>query len=105
MRNEIIFLYDNVLINKLKQDSMKPLTEQQKDYLRQFLHHKLICNIMQDWSEAEQAMADTPERFKDESWHLAYDEMRQKMNTCTCGLSELLALQGEQPRLTDDDKR
>lgn len=58
--------------------------------LKKYLHHLPTCQIMQDWSEAEQAMADTPQRFRDESWDQAYEEMRTKMNTCTCGLHAIL---------------
>ena len=51
-----------------------------------YMKHLPFCNIMQDWSEAEQALADTPEQFKDEGWQVAYDEMRRKQRTCTCGM-------------------
>lgn len=59
--------------------------------IEKYLKHLQNCNIMQDWSEAEMALADTPESLKDESWHLAYNEMREKMKTCTCGLKEIVS--------------
>lgn len=52
--------------------------------------HKSTCNLSQNWFEAEQALADTPEKFRDESWQMAYEEMREKKNTCTCGVKKLL---------------
>ena len=61
-----------------------------REDITKYCRHLPTCNIMQDWSEAEQAMADTPERFRDEGWRQAYEEMRVKKNTCTCGLDELL---------------
>jgi len=59
--------------------------------LKKYLKHLPTCSTQQNWSEAEQAMSDTPERFRDEGWHLAYEEMRQKKNTCTCGLEKILS--------------
>ena len=60
------------------------------EQLKPYLHHLPSCNIKQDWSEAEQALSDTPDKYKDENWQSAYDEMRVKMNTCTCGLHKIL---------------
>jgi vacuolar-type H+-ATPase subunit H len=78
--------------------------------LQPYLHHKKSCNLEQDWTEAQQAMGDTPEKFRDESWHLAYNEMREKMQTCTCGandiiesiVDELESLQED--KISDEDK-
>lgn len=55
-----------------------------------YINHLPVCNIIADWSEAEAAMADTPEKFRDEGWHHAYEEMRQKQKICTCGLEDVL---------------
>jgi hypothetical protein len=62
--------------------------------LKKYMKHLPTCYKMQDWTEAQQAMGDTPEKFRDESWYLSYEEMRQKMNTCTCGLEKLLKENG-----------
>ena len=63
-----------------------------REELTKYCHHLHTCNIMQDWSEAESAMTDTPERFRDEGWQAAYEEIRILKNKCTCGLDELLSL-------------
>ncbi len=60
-----------------------------------YLQHRPDCLIMQDWSEAEQAMMDTPENLKDESYHQAYQEMKTKQQTCSCGLDEVKKLLNE----------
>ncbi len=49
--------------------------------------HLITCNTKQDWTEAILAMGDTPHNLRDETWHIAYEEMRTKMNTCNCGAS------------------
>jgi len=54
------------------------------------MQHLSTCNKMQDWSEAEQAAADTPEKFRDEGYHEAVDEMGDKKNTCTCGVEQAI---------------
>ena len=61
-----------------------------KDGLEQYCQHLPTCNIMQDWSEAEQALSDTPMRFRDEGWEKAVEEMYRKKQTCTCGLNKKL---------------
>lgn len=55
--------------------------------------HKPNCNLNQDWSEAEQAMADTPDEFRDESYYIALEEIEAKKSKCTCGLKEALEIQ------------
>lgn len=57
--------------------------------IEKYLTHHPDCTIMQDWSEAEMAFADTPERFRDESWSEAVEEMRRKKITCSCGLEQI----------------
>lgn len=53
--------------------------------LKKYGDHTPECNTKQDWTEAEQALADTPTQFRDHSWNQAVDEMNDKKNTCTCG--------------------
>lgn len=56
--------------------------------ITKYMKHLPTCNIMQDWSEAETAMADTPEKFRDHDWVEAREELNAKMQNCTCGLIE-----------------
>ncbi len=65
------------------------MKDREENTLQEYLTHLPHCNIMQDWTEAEQAMADTPEEFRDEGYNVAYDEMGVKKKTCTCGLKEV----------------
>jgi hypothetical protein len=58
--------------------------------LTKYLRHLPNCNQLRDWSEAEQALADTPERFRDEGYYQAISEMDRLKNLCTCGLEEEL---------------
>lgn len=62
----------------------KTLTE-----LCNYVDHKPTCTMRQDWSEAEQAFADTPTPFRDHGYDEAVAEMNRKKNTCSCGLKEL----------------
>lgn len=55
----------------------------------QYLIHLPTCSTMQNWGEAEQALADTPQQLRSEDWNKAYEEMRTKMKTCTCGLQDI----------------
>lgn len=57
--------------------------------LKKYLKHLPTCWTQQNWTEAEQAMADTPESLRDEGWHIAYEEIRRKRNTCNCGMEEI----------------
>lgn len=59
--------------------------------LKKYLKHLPTCWTQQNWTEAEQAMADTPESFRDEGWHMAYEEIRRKRNTCNCGMEKILS--------------
>lgn len=56
--------------------------------ITKYMKHLPTCNIMQDWSEAETAMAYTPDEFRDHDWAEAREELNAKMGTCTCGLIE-----------------
>jgi hypothetical protein len=71
-------------------NEQKELIEKLKPYLT----HKSFCNVTSNWDEAIQAMGDTPEKFRDESWHLTYNEIHEKMNICNCGLEQLESLKG-----------
>lgn len=55
--------------------------------ITKYLRHLPTCTMMQDWSEAESALADTPARFRGPDYDQALAEMNAKRNTCSCGLS------------------
>lgn len=57
--------------------------------MKQFLKHLPSCNIMQDWSEAEDAFASTPNNLRGPDFDEAVNEMNIKRNTCTCGVSNV----------------
>lgn len=59
-------------------------------FMEEFWKHLQTCNTMQDWSEAEQAMADTPNEFMDESYYEALLEIDEKKKKCTCGMEKAL---------------
>ncbi len=67
-----------------RQNSMTEMED-----LKKYLRHLSTCWTQQNWSEAEQAMADTPEGFRDEGWQMAYNEIRRKRNTCNCGMEKV----------------
>lgn len=50
------------------------------------MQHQPHCNTMQDWSEAEDAFANTPTHLRDAAWEAARAELDVKRNTCTCGI-------------------
>lgn len=60
------------------------------DKILPYLSHLPSCNLMQDWTEAMQAMADTPSEFRDEGHYEALLEIEDKRNKCTCGLKEIM---------------
>lgn len=62
------------------------------EHITQYLKHLPTCNTMKDWSEANQAMADTPTIFRDEDYYAATEELRHKQTLCTCGLDNLLTV-------------
>ncbi len=57
---------------------------------QKYMQHLPTCNKMQDWSEAEDAFAATPDYLRDFNYYIAREEMDEKRNTCTCGLEKLL---------------
>jgi hypothetical protein len=59
--------------------------------IQKYLNHLPTCNKMQDWTEAQQAMADVPNKFRDEGYAMGVAEMYKKQNTCTCGLNEIIS--------------
>jgi len=63
-----------------------------------YLQHLKICNKMQDWTEAQTALSECP-NGPDKIF--AYDEMQIKMNTCTCGLKEIVEALRQLP--TDEE--
>ena len=58
--------------------------------ISKYLHHLPTCNIMQDWSEAETAFADTPSNLRDYEWEQARNDLDNKKSICTCGLEEAM---------------
>lgn len=57
-----------------------------------YMHHLPSCYTMQNWDEALQALADTPDEFKDEGWTMAQLEIEHKRKTCNCGKEVLQAM-------------
>lgn len=55
--------------------------------ITEYMNHLPTCNTQQNWLEAEQALADSPEGPDKQ---MAYQEMIDKKNTCTCGYKELV---------------
>jgi hypothetical protein len=53
-----------------------------------YLQHLPECNMMQNWSEAYDAMANTPAQFRDGDYYYAYQQLDIKSKTCTCGLQD-----------------
>lgn len=58
--------------------------------LKQYATHSSTCNKMQDWTEAETALADTPTKFRDDSYYKAIQDLENRKRTCTCGIEEIL---------------
>ena len=58
--------------------------------LKKYLGHLPDCNLNKDWTEAQNAFMDTPNQYRDDDWQIAYDQMIEKMNTCSCGLAEII---------------
>lgn len=52
--------------------------------------HLPECYKMQDWSEALDAFANTPTKFRDAGYTQAVEEMNTKMQTCSCGFEKYL---------------
>lgn len=52
----------------------------------EYMQHLSSCNLNQNWDEALEAMADTPNEFRDEGFYLAEQELEHKRKQCTCGL-------------------
>lgn len=46
--------------------------------------------MMQDWSEADQALSDTPTQFRDADYYIAVEELNAKKRQCTCGLNDIV---------------
>jgi hypothetical protein len=63
-----------------------------------YAQHLPECNTMQDWLEADQALADTPQRFRDGDFYHAVEELQALKTKCTCGLNDLLQSTGPTER-------
>jgi hypothetical protein len=66
-----------------------PSAPTQVEDAAKYMDHLPTCNIQKDWTEAQQAMEDTPSCLRDHDWDVACEELKKKMNTCTCGLDAL----------------
>lgn len=55
-----------------------------EEQVNQYLQHSSQCQTLQNWEEALQAMADTPNEFRDEGWYIAQNEIEKKRTTCNC---------------------
>lgn len=60
----------------------------ENERLREYIRHLPTCNINQNWDEALQALADTPQQFRDDGYYSALKEIEDKRRTCTCGLNQ-----------------
>lgn len=58
--------------------------------LKKYGKHLPTCNIEQDWTEAYDAFANTPQHLRDHDYDIAFNEMQEKQKTCTCGLNETI---------------
>lgn len=75
---------ENLLIERMK-------NEQMIEDLLKYTDHLPTCTMRQDWSEAEDAFANTPSYMRGPDFDEAVSEMNRKKNTCSCGLHELVA--------------
>lgn len=55
--------------------------------LRQYLKHADTCCTKQDWTDCLCAVADLPESIEKHNYE---EQLRHQMNTCTCGIDELI---------------
>ena len=84
--------FSNIVLNNLNPNNpsnalyFKPDT----DFLK-YMNHLPTCSKMQNWSEARQALADTPSKFRDADYYEACTELENKMATCTCGYEAIKA--------------
>lgn len=74
--------------------------QQLRKALKKYSNHLPTCYINQDWTPAYQAMADTPNEYRDESYHIALEEMNEKRSQCTCGLAAAIASASDAPPKT-----
>ena len=56
----------------------------------EYVPHLKHCNKSQNWDDAHQAMADTPNYARGEDYYAALDKLEADSTTCTCGLEKLL---------------
>lgn len=57
--------------------------------LKKYGRHLPNCSLNQNWDEAFQAMADTPNDQRDADYYVAMQELESKRSTCTCGFDKL----------------
>ena len=96
-----------------REQIMQGIIQKQDELILRKCKHKPNCYIMQDWSEALDALNNTEIAFRTEDWHIAVADVYEKMQTCTCGLNKLtediaslkshLAEAKEEKKLTDAD--
>lgn len=70
--------------------------------MEQYFQHLPTCNKISDWSEAQEALSLCPDGIDKET---AYEEMRVKMNTCTCGMENCLKATKESLFTPDDIRK
>lgn len=72
-----------------KDEIKDSIIQKQDELILRKCKHKPNCYIMQDWSEALDALNNTEIAFRTEDWHIAVADVYEKMQTCTCGLNKL----------------
>ena len=58
--------------------------------LQKYLKHLPTCWTQQDYRELDDALAHTPDIFRDENWLKFYEDVTKKRNTCNCGYDETI---------------
>jgi len=77
---------DTAYILKSKYDKVLQLLSALDKYT---FEHDSGCYRSQNWDEARQALADTPEHLRDGDWHFDSQDVENKSKLCTCGLDDL----------------
>lgn len=60
--------------------------------LEKYLSHLPSCNLMQDFTEAFSAMADTPNELRNSDYNEAWEKLNRDANTCNCGLKDVIEI-------------
>lgn len=62
----------------------KPSVDEIVEAIKPLMSHEPLCNINGRWNEADAAMSDTPEEFRDANWYASIEEINIKRTICTC---------------------